>query len=241
MLFRSLLITLSCLAATSCSVNAEIKVPESLNNGQLAEKSISANPEKVSSANTVQAPKKDELDKFASPVGNLTQISSPTDKQSLSKGNGKSHQYLALGRGNYMKLVPTDEVNQMGNPLYELLLFANGQQVGSYITVSGRAYTQTRDRDRSGTEAPLPDGRYSLAKRVTRGSVPEAGDRFLAIQPQFRTGRTALGIHYDPSFEKNNGEDGTSGCIALTNRDDLSEVLEYVRIYHPQFLDVTIQ
>jgi L,D-transpeptidase catalytic domain len=241
MLFRLLLITLTCVAATSCSANAEIKVPQTLNNGRSAEKLISANTEKVSNTNTVKSPQKGEVDSFAAPVGNLTNLSSHTDEQSLSKGNAKPHQYSAVTGGNYMQLVRTDEVNQLGNPLYQLLLFANGQPIGSYITVSGRAYTQTRNRDRSGTEAPLPDGKYQVAKRAIRGTIAEAGDRFLAIQPQFRTGRTALGIHYDPSFEKNNGEDGTSGCIALTNREDLSEVLEYVRTYNPRFLEVTIR
>ncbi|BAY10349.1 L,D-transpeptidase [Calothrix sp. NIES-2098] len=241
MVFRLLLITLSCVATASCSANAEIKVPQTLNNEQSPSKLISANKEKISSTNTVKSPQQDEIDSFATPVGNLTNRSRHSDEQSLSKGRAKPHQYSAAIGSNYMQLVPTNQVNHLGNPLYELRLFANGQQIGSYMTVSGRAYTQTRDRDRSGTEAPLPDGRYRVAKRVTRGSIPEAGDRFLAIQPQFHTGRTDLGIHYDPSFEKNNGEDGTSGCIALTNREDLTEVLEYVRTYKPQFLNVTIR
>ncbi|CCI05967.1 hypothetical protein MICAD_1440022 [Microcystis aeruginosa PCC 7941] len=47
--------------------------------------------------------------------------------------------------------------------------------------------------------------------------------------------------HYDPSFEKPNGEDGTSWCIALTNRADLDQVLNYVRTYRPQYLEVNIQ
>jgi hypothetical protein len=98
-----------------------------------------------------------------------------------------------------------------------------------------------RNRHQAGTEAPLPDGKYQVAKTSVAGTIPEAGDRFLAIQPLFRTGRSALGIHYDPSFEKNNGEDGTSGCIGLTNRGDLDFVLNYVRTYRPQYLEVKIQ
>lgn len=241
MFFRLLLISLACIATTSCSANAEIKVSETSNNGQTAEKVISAKTEKISSTNTAKTQQQHETGNFTAPVGNLTNVSAQPDEQNLSKGNPKPDQYSAATSGTYMQLVRTNDVNQMGNPIYALLLYANGQQVGAYKTVSGRAHTQNRNRDRSGTEAPLPDGIYKVAKRVVRGTIAEAGDRFLAIQPQFRTGRTDLGIHYDPSFEKDNGEDGTSGCIALTNRQELSEVLEYVRAYKPQFINVTIR
>jgi hypothetical protein len=35
-------------------------------------------------------------------------------------------------------------------------------------------------------------------------------------------------------------DDGTSGCIALTNRNDLDEVLNYIQTYQPKFLNVQI-
>lgn len=220
MLFRPILISLTCIAFASCNANAEIKVPKNID---LEE----------SSANI-----KNTADFISEVSQNLT-------SQKLSKGNHKS-QKISTGpafyrNGNYMNLIPTGQANSLGNPLYELRLFANGQLVGSYMTVSGRAYTQDRNRNKSGTEAPLPDGRYQVTYLVTRGSIPEAGDRFLPIQPLFATGRSSLGIHYDPSFEKNNGEDGTSGCVGLTNREDLNQVLEYVHTYKPQFLDVAIR
>ncbi|MEQ8962106.1 MAG: hypothetical protein RLP02_29970 [Coleofasciculus sp. C2-GNP5-27] len=63
----------------------------------------------------------------------------------------------------------------------------------------------------------------------------------MPIQPLFRTGRSELGIHYDPSFEQNNGEDGTEGCIGLTNEWELDQFLYYVRIYQPEYLEVNIQ
>jgi L,D-transpeptidase catalytic domain len=161
-----------------------------------------------------------------------------------SKGNSKT-QRISVGSGtvnqNYMTLTPTQEVNQLGNPLYELRLFAKGELVASFKTVSGRAYTQAKERHRSGTEAPLPDGRYKVATKTTRGTIAEAGSQFLPIQPMFKTGRTALGIHIDPSFNKNNGEDGTSGCIGMTTSEQLSQLLDYVRTYKPKFLEVRIK
>ncbi|TRU22407.1 MAG: L,D-transpeptidase [Microcystis aeruginosa Ma_QC_B_20070730_S2] len=142
---------------------------------------------------------------------------------------------------NYMTLTPTALTNKLGNPLYQLSLYGNGQLIAAYMTVAGRAHTQNYNRHQAGTEAPLPDGKYRVAREPVPGTIPEAGDRFLPIQPLFRTRRSALGIHYDPSFEKPNGEDGTSGCIALTNRADLDQVLNYVRTYRPQYLEVNIQ
>ena len=118
---------------------------------------------------------------------------------------------------SYMTLTPTGLTNKLGNPLYQLSLYGNGQLIEAYMTVTGRAYTQNYNRHQAGTEAPLPEGKYRVAREPVPGTIPEVGDRFLPIQPLFRTGRSALGIHYDPSFEKRNGEDGTSGCVALTN------------------------
>lgn len=144
-------------------------------------------------------------------------------------------------QGSYMTLMPMGGINALGNPFYRINLYANGHLLHSYPTVSGRAYTQNRNRDRAGTEAPLPDGKYKIARAPIPGTIPEAGNLFLPIQPLFQTGRSALGIHYDPSFEKNNGEDGTSGCIALTNKGQLDDLLNYVRIYQPEYLEVNIQ
>lgn len=140
-----------------------------------------------------------------------------------------------------MKLIRTGKTNALGNPLYQLRLYANGQEIGTYDTVSGRAHTQNKNRHKAGTEAPLPDGKYKVATTPIPGTIAEAGDRFLPIQPLFSTGRSALGIHYDPSFEKRNGEDGTSGCIALKNKSELNKVLNYVRTYQPKYLEVNIR
>lgn len=142
---------------------------------------------------------------------------------------------------NYMSLTPTGQVNQLDNPLYKLSLYVNGQLLKNYSTVTGRADSQYQDRHKSGTKAPLPDGNYRVSFVSVAGSHSETGGSFLPIQPLFPTNRSNLGIHYDPSFEKSNGEDGTSGCIALTNKSDFDEVVNYVYTYRPQYLRVEIQ
>lgn len=138
----------------------------------------------------------------------------------------------------YMTLTSVKRKNTMGNPIYLLSLYADGQKIGEYPAVTGRAYTQSRNRHISGTEAPLPTGRYSVATSIVPGTHPEVGGRFLPIYPLFETGRSALGIHYDPSFDQNNGQDGTAGCVALTNKQDLDLILSFIRTYQPQYLEV---
>ncbi|MEA5534194.1 L,D-transpeptidase [Crocosphaera sp. XPORK-15E] len=146
-----------------------------------------------------------------------------------------------ISQENYMTLTPTNTSNALGNPIYELRLYAKGQLIGNYATVTGQATTQQKNRHQEGTEAPLPDGKYAVANTAVAGTEPEVGELFLPIQPLFSTGRTALGIHYDPSFQKTNGEDGTHGCIALTQKQDLEQVLHYIYTYQPQYLEVTIE
>lgn len=235
--------SLLCLTGISCSASAGVlSLPE------LAEKqsNIGRNKQLLS---TKYAEKKEDTSYLKT---NSFQIET-TSKLLQNAANKQARrvqnpaQSISVGAynpatfGSYMTLIPTGRTNVLNNPLYELRFYVNGQLVDRFITVSGRAYTQNRNRHQGGTEAPLPDGRYKVATTATRGTIAEAGDRFLPIQPLFRTGRTFLGFHVDPSFEKNNGEDGTSGCIGLVSRGDLDRLLIFVRTYRPQFLDVKIQ
>ncbi|MEM8778385.1 MAG: L,D-transpeptidase [Cyanobacteria bacterium P01_G01_bin.49] len=148
---------------------------------------------------------------------------------------------IPISQDSYMTLIPTNTTNVVGNSIYELQLYGNGQLIAAYPTVTGQAATQNKNRHQEGTEAPLPDGKYAVASSAVPGTTSEVGEWFLPIEPLFSTGRTALGIHYDPSFQKTNGEDGTQGCIALTQKQDLDEVLDYVTIYQPQYLEVRLQ
>jgi len=224
MLFELVLASLSCVTFSACNSQANL-----LETQQFTE---------VKSADSLELPAENLTSKKLNSE-NSTLVSTPDS--SFEKGNERKNSIALSNQGSYMTLTPTGRTNALGNPLYELRLYANGQSKGTYTTVSGRAYTQNRNRHQAGTEAPLPNGNYKVARTSVAGTIAEAGDRFLAIHPLFKTGRSALGIHYDPSFEKNNGEDGTSGCIGLTNRVELEEVLNYVRIYQPQYLEVNIQ
>lgn len=140
----------------------------------------------------------------------------------------------------YLKLVDSGETNQRGNPIFHLHLYRNGNLIKRFSAVSGRAHTQSRDRDIAGNESPLPNGRYDVNHTAIPGSTYETGELFLPIKPTFETQRFDLGIHYDPSYNLDNGEDGTAGCIGLINRQELDELLDYVRTYKPSHLTVNI-
>ena len=96
----------------------------------------------------------------------------------------------------------TRSLARTGDPIWNLRLETPGQPVQHFDAVSGRAHGQNADRHRSGTRAPLPAGRYSL------------GPIWIGIEPQFPTGRGHLGIHLDPSANRN-ANSGTLGCVCL--------------------------
>jgi hypothetical protein len=144
--------------------------------------------------------------------------------------------------GNYLRLVkePRQGSNQIGNPIYTLEAYINGVKYQSFKAVSGTATTQNRDRDVPDIFAPLPDGLYKVSHWVTPSNVPDVGNTFIGIYPQFATERTALGIHQDVSFNKRNGRDGTAGCIGLVSIADRDAVNSFVNKYQPRNLIVSI-
>ncbi|ACK67986.1 hypothetical protein PCC8801_4049 [Rippkaea orientalis PCC 8801] len=175
------------------------------------------------------------------PLKTPLSLTQETVTQEITSSQPKSPEPIEpVAINNYMTLTATEKTNQLGNPIYHLQLYAKGQLIGVYPTVTGKAKTQGKNRHQAGSKAPLPNGRYSVASTPVAGTDPEVGQLFLPIEPQFATGRTALGIHYDPSFEKSNGEDGTEGCIALTDESQLQQVLLYVQTYQPEYLEVNL-
>ena len=217
------------IAQVNTVTNTDSSTTDSLppNEKQLDIDTAISNPNQENSQSTPVEKSPDRKSNISKPVASKKKAS----KKSCS---------APTNRSSYMTLKRTGRRNRLGNPLYRLCLYAKGKLIASYDTVNGRAHTQNRNRHKSGTEAPSPDGRYRLARHHVRGTHPEVGGRFLRMYPRFRTGRTDLGIHYDPSFEKSKSKDGTAGCIALTNRSDLSKVLKLHRRYRFRYIDVDI-
>lgn len=163
------------------------------------------------------------------------------NKSGLIRGTKQDFNKSVQQCNTCLRLIPSGQLNQQRNPIYLLEIYSQGQLKETFPTVVGRSYTQTRNRHQAGTESPLPDGKYTVSSYSVPGTIPEVGGRFIPIQPQFRTGRSALGIHYDPSYNKNNGEDGTAGCIGLTTRENFNKLRQFIENHHPQLLIVDIQ
>jgi hypothetical protein len=143
---------------------------------------------------------------------------------------------------NYLRLVRNSQkgTNAVGNPIYTLEAYVNGQKYRSFDAVSGTANTQNLDRHLSEKAAPLPDGTYNVSDRIIGGMTTEVGKTFISIFPRFETERQDLGIHLDPSFNKTNGYDGTAGCIGMTSAADRDAINDFVLKYRPRNLFVKI-
>lgn len=152
------------------------------------------------------------------------------------------------GKRNYLFLGNGTMKNKYGNPIYILHLCVGGKEQKSFNIVTGRKLTQDKNRDRSGTHSPLPNGKYRVSNALTQGMLAEVGrvdglsvrQPFLPVSPMFSTGRSALGIHVDPSYNIDSKEDGTSGCIGLTNAADFQDLWASIKQYQIKELQVAI-
>lgn len=144
--------------------------------------------------------------------------------------------------GNYLRLISdaSKGKNSIGNPIYTLEAYVNGRKEREFKVVSGTATTQNNNRHRGNNFAPLPDGLYDVSDRIVPGQTLEVGRTFISIFPKFETSRNELGIHLDRSFDRNNGYDGTAGCIGMTNQADRDAINEFVTKYRPRNLFVNI-
>ena len=224
------LITIAC-AITSCSSSQAQPNSESA--------TVELNSQTPVSA-VVEAPAAIAVSQPVEPVAPLNEISkSSTD--SVSK-------YQCSSTSNHLFLDNATTKNNYGNPIYVLRLCIEGKEQKSYQIVTGRSFTQLRNRNQSGTHSPLPNGKYRISTGLTQGTLVEVGkvsglnvsQPFLPISPMFGTGRSALGIHVDPSYNKDPKEDGTSGCIGLTNPADFKSLWSDIKNYQIRNLEVAI-
>jgi hypothetical protein len=160
----------------------------------------------------------------------------------------KTSSYQCKGTNNHLFLGNGTIKNKYGNPIYILHLCVGGKEQKSFEIVTGRNYTQQRNRNQSGTQSPLPNGKYRMGSTLVQGTLVEVGkvdglnvsQPFLAISPLFNTGRSALGFHVDPSYNKDAKEDGTSGCIGFLNAADFKSFWANVQEHKIKDLQVAI-
>jgi hypothetical protein len=124
----------------------------------------------------------------------------------------------------------TRRLPRTGDPIWDLRLQIPGEPDRHFDAVSGRADRQSANRDRMGSEAPLPVGRYRIGaiEPLGRQGPRELGPIWIGIEPEFTTGRRVLGIHLDPSAGRN-WNSGTAGCIGLIRSNDMHALADLVR------------
>jgi hypothetical protein len=145
--------------------------------------------------------------------------------------------------GNYFRLVrdPNKSTNDIGNPIYILEAYVRGEKYQTFNSVSGTVRSQNLNRNVGENSAPLPDGKYSVSNQIVPGTIYEVGKTFVAIYPLFKTARVDLGIHLDRSFNRQNGFDGTAGCIGIATVAERDAFNEFVAKYRPRSLFVKIE
>lgn len=119
------------------------------------------------------------------------------------------------------------------DPIWQVLVQLPDGKTHQFPALVGRANKQSANRHTSGNESPLPAGKYLITEvsPITPGLNPELGRAaWIGIEPTFRTGRSALGLHHDPSAGKGR-ESGTSGCVGLLRHSDTLLLAEFIRKY----------
>jgi hypothetical protein len=131
----------------------------------------------------------------------------------------------------------TETIN--GLKVYQTrLIDGTGKLINTVRAVSGRANKQTPSNI-SGSQTPLPFGIY---KFDSPGSVEFKGGEFggvwSPVTPIFNTGRSEIGVHYDPSALLNNSNSGTAGCFATPTTKEKDMMTNFIRTYKPTHLIV---
>lgn len=117
--------------------------------------------------------------------------------------------------------------NSQGNYMYLTNVIID-RKATVFLTLSGRANTQSLDRNVANEGAPSPNGEYTIGS-LTNGLHSETGGVFIPYEPNFETERSALGFHIDPSWGLTNGEDGTIGCHAFFSEKQFTDFLTLIQ------------
>jgi hypothetical protein len=121
-----------------------------------------------------------------------------------------------------LKLIPTQNRNTIGNPIYQLRAYDNGKFQFKIDSVTGTRRSQQRDRNIPDRAAPLPRGTYRIGT-ILASKNPRIGKTFIPLYPLFHTNRTYLGIHYQPHE--------TAGCVGIINLKDRNKLNSFVAKY----------
>lgn len=124
-------------------------------------------------------------------------------------------------------ITKTNKLNKQGSPILKAAVYVKGQYQKEFDLLSGRSYTQNLNRNIAGNKSPAPNGEYIIGTKYS-SSLYETGYVFLPMTPLFVTQRSDLGAHVDPSWDKDNGENGTSGCLAFKSLEEFNNFIDII-------------
>jgi hypothetical protein len=126
-----------------------------------------------------------------------------------------------------------------GLRIYQTKLIDSTDKVIKTVrAISGRANKQTPSHI-AGSQAPLPFGIYTFDfPGIVEFKAGEFGGVWSPTTPKFSTGRSEIGVHYDPSALLQNANSGTAGCFATPTIKERDIMTNFIRTYKPTHLIV---
>jgi Bacterial SH3 domain len=133
----------------------------------------------------------------------------------------------------------TQEILGGGLRVYQArLVDSTGKVINSVRAVSGRINNQTPSHV-AGSQAPIPFGIYTFtAPGIVEYKAGEFGEVWSPVIPIFKTGRSEIGVHYDPSAFKGNSNAGTAGCFATPTIAERDIMTKFIKAHKPTHLIV---
>ncbi|MBF2064290.1 MAG: SH3 domain-containing protein [Calothrix sp. C42_A2020_038] len=149
-----------------------------------------------------------------------------------------ANEFITVIRGARVVANRTSE-NINGLRVYTArLIDATGRVIKTVRGVSGRANKQTPSHVQA-SQAPLPFGVYKFDfPGIVEFKDGEFGGVWSSMTPTFKTGRTELGVHYDPSALKQNSDSGTAGCFATPTTQERNIMTNFIRSHQPVYFVV---
>lgn len=171
------------------------------------------------------------------------QLEPGSDRPQIGLKNGGFLQPSPLKVATKLVLSKTNEtVEGTKDPVWSLQLIQNGKTIEKMPALTGRVDRQSLNRHTSGNKSPLPVGAYYINQAaIERGPFPdpELGSGYwIPFTPMFKTNRSDLGFHQDPSWGRKNGESGTSGCIGLQSAQQTAKLVDWIKRYNIHWLVV---
>jgi hypothetical protein len=143
-------------------------------------------------------------------------------------------EFLTVIKGARVVATRSSKTISGGLRVYETrLIDGTGKVLKTVRGVSGRANNQTPSHI-ANSQTPLPFGIYTFNYPGTvefKGG--EFGGVWSPVTPAFNTGRSEIGIHYDPSAKLENANTGTAGCFATPTIEERDTMTNFIRTYKP--------